>query len=99
MTEVDTSILDELRGRQRRAALRERGASTGRVVTSAPRPLGRRRPKPRVRPKAKGPGINSQTAKANARASIEARRQREGDVIADALLAICTRLAQDRKVL
>lgn len=98
MSDVDASILDELRGRQRRAALRQRGASTGRVVTSAPRPLGRRRPKPRVKPKAKGPGINSQTAKANAKASIEARKQREGDVIADALLGICTRLAQERGV-
>lgn len=94
MTDADTSILDELARRNRRAALQQRGAATRRVQVSTPRPLGRRRPKPRVRPRVQGPGTNSPQAKANARTSIEARRQREGDEMCEAVLGILQRLSE-----
>lgn len=89
MTDIDTSILDELRNRQRRAALRQRGAATGRVKPKR----GRTRRAPRT-PKVKGPDMrNTPEAKARAKESIAARRKREGDEMCAAVLAVLQRLA------
>lgn len=96
MTETDTSILDELRQRNRRTTLRQRGQATGRVQVSTPRPLGRRKPKPRVYTP-RGPDMrNSAEAKAKAKETIEARREREGDEMCEAVLAVLQRLASDK---
>ena len=91
MAEVDTSILDELRGRNRRAALRERGARTGRVKVSAPSPLRRRQSKPRVETLEQRQARTA-AARAARAAKAESEREAELDLIADALLSICTRL-------
>ena len=94
MAEVDTSILDELRGRNRRAALRERGARTGRVKVSAPSPLRRRQSKPRVETLEQRQARTA-AARAARAAKAESEREAELDLIADALLSICARLNEE----
>lgn len=94
MTDIDTSILDELSRRNRRRALVERGRSVGVRVSSPPRPLGRRKPKPRAKTRETFEQRQARTAAARAarQAKVESNRERELDELAEALLTIVTRL-------
>lgn len=94
MTDVDTSILDELKGRQRRAALRQRGAASGRVKTPMKASAPRRKPKPRKETPEQRRARTAAAREARA-ANAETRREEELDTIADALLSICSRLEDE----